>query len=132
MKVTQKRFPCWMSWSWTEKRQYFVIICSYFSFLTWSQLISDLHSLTQTFQRDFQSFWNDLLFSPFCIISTVSPSFLFRMVSVLSICHHFTNSPLQSKNAVSAFQITCKLLFLPWKISEDISRRSVLFHNQRE
>ena len=33
-----------------------------------------------------------------------------------------------SKNAVSAFWITCKLL-LPWKISEEISRRSMFFHN---
>ena len=36
---------------------------------------------------------------------------------------------IERKKAVSAFQITCKLLtFLPWKIHEEISRRSMLPH----
>ncbi len=37
-----------------------------------------------------------------------------------------------SKNAVSAFEITCKLLSFTWKIFEEISRRSMLFHNKRK
>ena len=45
--------------------------------------------------------------------------------------HIYRISAPQSKNAVCAFQITCKLLlllfFLPWKILEEISKRPILF-----
>ena len=38
----------------------------------------------------------------------------------------------QSKNAVCVFKITRRVRFLPWKITEKISRRSMLFHTNRK
>ena len=43
--------------------------------------------------------------------------------------HDIAYSAPLSKNAVSAFQISCKLLSFTLKIPEEISRRSMLFHN---
>ncbi len=44
-----------------------------------------------------------------------------------SIAINQLSAPLR-KNAVSLFQISCKLL-LPWKIPEQIGRRSVVLHS---
>ena len=37
-----------------------------------------------------------------------------------------------SKNALPVFKISCSYFLLPWKIPEEISRRSMLFHNWRQ
>ena len=45
--------------------------------------------------------------------------------------HAYITAP-QSKNAVCALKINCKLLPFPWRNPAEMSRRSILFHNSRQ
>ena len=46
----------------------------------------------------------------------------------ITLIHSHTSSP-QSKNSLSACHVSCNYCLLPWKICEEISRQSTLFHN---
>ena len=56
----------------------------------------------------------------------------FESMNKLSVVLCYEYSAVPSKNAVSAFKFNVNYFLRPWKIPEEISRRSILFHNWRQ